>query len=292
MCAVQAHADEVKPLTDNKQTNVSETVKAVTETAKSAEEEKPTGDVSLYVLSAYYSKGVESSRNSIVIQPSLTIGYKGFAANVWGNLDTGPYQTPADITKKNTWTETDVNLSYSKTFGIVNLGAGYSYFAYSPPFDGAARPDDQQEVNATVGMNVLLNPTLTVYKLFDKGRRWYIQMAVSHVFEFSKVISLNLAGTAGYLIGGDAAYAAEARFDDRANQTTDKYNAFLDGVLTVCLPIKVTDRVTITPTVSYAFPLGTDAKNYMKGNGLESATNNADRASSFLFGGLVMSFSF
>ena len=290
--ALQAHADEVRPLNDKKQTTVSETVKTVMETAKPAEEEKPTGDVSLYVLSAYYSKGVESSRNSAVIQPSLTVGFKGFTANVWGNLDTGPYQTPADRTKKNTWTETDLNLLYSKTFGMVNLGAGYSYFAYNPPFDGAAKPDDQQEVNATVGLNVLFNPTLTVYKLFDKGRRWYIQIGVSHAFEFNKVVSLKLAGTAAYMIGGDAAYATEARFDDHANQTTDKYNAFLDGVLTACLPVKVTDRITITPTASYAFPLGTDAKNYMKGNGLETVTDNADRASSFLFGGLIMSFSF
>jgi hypothetical protein len=32
--ALQAHADGVKPLNDNKQTNVSETVKTVIETAK------------------------------------------------------------------------------------------------------------------------------------------------------------------------------------------------------------------------------------------------------------------
>jgi hypothetical protein len=175
---------------------------------------------------------------------------------------------------------------------MVNLGVGYSYFTDNPPFDGAAKSDDQQEVNATVGLNLLFNPTLTVYKLFDNGRRWYIQMGASHAFEFNKTVSLKVAGAAGYLIGGDATNATEARFDDHANQTTDKYSAFLDGVLTASLPVKVTDRITITPTASYAFPLGTDAKNYMKGNGLETVTNNSDRASSFLFGGLIMSFSF
>jgi hypothetical protein len=257
-----------------------------------AEEEKPTGDVSLSVLSAYYSKGVESSRGSAVIQPSVTVGYRGFAANVWGNLDTGPYQTPAGNKKKNTWTETDLNLSYSKTIGMVNLGVGYSYFAYSPPFDGAARPDDQQEVNANVGLNVPLNPVLAVYKLIDKGSRWYIQIGVSHVFEFGKSVSLKLAGTAAYMIGVDTAYPAEVRFDDGANPTADKYNAPLDGVLTASLPVKVTDRVTITPTLSYAFPLGTDAKNYMKGNGLEAVSKNSERADSFFVAGLGISFSF
>jgi hypothetical protein len=257
-----------------------------------AEEEKPTGDITFSVLSAYYSKGVESSRSSAVIQPSLTIGYKGFAANFWGNLDTGHYQTPPVLTKKNVWTETDLNLAYSRTVGIANLGVGYSYFAYNPPHELAVRPDDQQEVNATVGLNVLLNPTLTVYKLFDKGRRWYIQMGVSHVFELSKVVSLKLAGTAAYMVGGDAAYATEARYDENAAATGDKYNAFLDGAVAASLPVKATERITITPTVSYAFPLGTDAKNYMKGNGLETVTNNVDRQSAFLFGGVAASFTF
>ena len=151
---------------------------------------------------------------------------------------------------------------------------------------------DRQEAFAILGLNVPLNPTLTVFKLFDKGHRWYFQMGVSHIFEFNKVVSLKLSGTAAYMIGEDPDYATEAKYDDDANKTNDKYNAFLDGVVSACLPLKVTEHITIIPTISYAFPLTTDAKNYMKGNGMEAVTNNADRVSSFLFGGLVLSFSF
>jgi len=43
-------------------------------------------------LNLYYSKGVANSRNSIVIQPSVTVGYKDFSINLWGNLDTNPYR--------------------------------------------------------------------------------------------------------------------------------------------------------------------------------------------------------
>ena len=42
-----------------------------------AEEEKPTGDITAAVLSQYVWRGYELSRNSVVIQPSMTIGYKG-----------------------------------------------------------------------------------------------------------------------------------------------------------------------------------------------------------------------
>jgi len=44
-------------------------VEVATETAKPAEEEKPTGDFSMSVLSQYIWRGQELSRNSIVIQP-------------------------------------------------------------------------------------------------------------------------------------------------------------------------------------------------------------------------------
>ena len=41
-------------------------------------EEKPTGDFTVTAMSQYFWRGYELSRNSIVIQPSMTLGYKGF----------------------------------------------------------------------------------------------------------------------------------------------------------------------------------------------------------------------
>jgi len=40
------------------------------------------------------------------------------------------------------------------------------------------------------------------------------------------------------------------------------------------------------------FPLSDDAKNEMKGSGLKGVATAADRDSSFLYGGLSVSFSF
>ncbi len=53
-----------------------------------AEEEKPTADLSVALLSQYVWRGYQLSRDSLVIQPSMTVGYKGFGVNLWGNLDT------------------------------------------------------------------------------------------------------------------------------------------------------------------------------------------------------------
>jgi hypothetical protein len=53
-------------------------------------EDKPTGSLAVSALSKYVWRGYENTKDSIVVQPSMTVGYKGFSANVWGNLDTKP----------------------------------------------------------------------------------------------------------------------------------------------------------------------------------------------------------
>jgi hypothetical protein len=256
-----------------------------------AEEEKPTGDATVAVLSKYIWRGYELSRNSIVVQPSMTIGYKGFSANVWGNLDTHPYYSGTDPDKSysSTLNETDVTLSYSKTLGLFTLGGGYIYYGLGSLNPDAAKRLDAQEIFASVGLNTILSPTFTVYREVDHYRNWYFLLGVSHAFEFNKRISLKLAATASYLLSTDE--TTYPKFDDNAAATSDKFSNFHDGNLTVSLPIKATSNITLTPTVSYVFPLSDDAKNEMKGFGLSGKTP-ADRDSSFIYGGLTLALSF
>ena len=75
-------------------------------------EDKPTGSLSISGLSKYVWRGYENTKNSVVVQPSLTVGYKGFSANIWGNIDTKPYST-TDASYSSAWTETDLTLSYT-----------------------------------------------------------------------------------------------------------------------------------------------------------------------------------
>jgi hypothetical protein len=254
-----------------------------------AEEAKPTGDFTIAVLSQYISRGYEYSRNSVVIQPSMTIGYKGFSANLWGNLDTKPY-SPTGESYTETWNETDLNLSYSTTLGLFNLGGGYIYYSLPPLHKDAPDRAESQELFATMSLNTLLSPTLTVYKEIAYYRNWYALLGISHVFELGQMLSLKLAASASYLLSTDE--ATYPKFDGNAAATTEKFSNFHDGVLSASLPIKATDRITITPTLSYIFPLTGDAKNEMKGFGLEGTATPAERDSSFLVGGVSVSFSF
>ena len=219
----------------------------------------------------------------------MTLGYKGFSANLWGNLDTKPY-SPADASYSGTWNETDLTLSYSKTLGLFNVGGGYIYYSLASLNKDAADRDDSQELFATVSLNTLLSPTLTLYKEIDHYRNWYVLLGISHVFELSQMMSLKLAASAGYLLSTDE--VTYPKFDSNATATTDKFSNFHDGTLSVSLPIKATDRITITPTLSYIFPLTGEAKDEMKGLGLEATASPSERDSSFFVGGILASFSF
>lgn len=267
-----------------------------------AEEEKPTGDFTVAAMSQYIWRGYELSRNSLVIQPSITVGYKGFTANLWGNLDTSPYYSGTDSKSySNSWTETDLTLSYTKSLGLVSVGGGYIYYALPALNKDAPDRADSQELFATVSLNTLLSPTLTVYKEIDRYKQWYFLLGVSHAFELSKAVSLKLAASASYLLStyadatlfnAGAGYGGYPKFDGSAQATNEKFSNFHDGTLTVSLPVKATANITVTPTLSYIFPLSGDARYEMKGQALKGSAVSSDREGSFLVGGIMASFSF
>jgi hypothetical protein len=249
-------------------------------------------------LSKYVWRGYENTKNSVVVQPSLTVGYKGFSANVWGNIDSAPYST-TNASYSSTWTETDLTLSYTKTFGILNAGLGYIYYGLQAPNAGAVKPLDAQEIFFTLGLNTLLTPTLTVYKEIDHYHQYYFLLGISHTFELSKTVSLQLSASASYLLSDyadatlyavNASYGGYPKFNDNYQATNDKFSNFHDGVITASLPISVAKYLTVAPTVSYSFPLSDDAKNEIRARG--KLANPADNDSSYLYGGLTVTLSF
>ena len=116
-----------------------------------------------------------------------------------------------------------------------------------------------------------MQPTLTTYKEIDHYRQWYFLLGASHTIEFNKIVSLKLAATASYLLSTDE--TTYAKYDSNSLPTADKYNNFHDGTASASLPIVVYKTLTVTPTVSYVFPLCDDARDEMKARGLQGAAN-------------------
>lgn len=244
----------------------------------SAEEETPSADLSIAVLSAYIWRGLELSNDSIVIQPSMRVGYKGFSANFWGNLDTDPHENLGVET--NNWNETDFTFAYGRDFGSLSSELGYIYYG----LNGEEDFDDSQELYLSLGLDTLLSPTLTIYREFAYYPGWYILLGISHALELKDNISLELAGSVSYLAGDDEDDYPE--IDDDGGPTGDKFSGLHDGTISASLPITVTEYVTVTPSIAYVFALSSDAENRMEALSVEGDEKD------FFYGGVTASFAF
>jgi len=236
------------------------------------DEAKPGASANVGVFSQYIWRGYELSKDSIVIQPSVTVGYKDVSFNLWGNLDTDVY---TDTRNEAQFNETDMTLSYDKNFGMVSLGVGYIYYALDAI-------DDSQEIYVSVGLDTLLSPSLTVYREISHLPSWYISLGISHSFKLPKEMTLDLAGSVGYYYSDDDSFV---KVDDNLNATTDKYNAFHNGLISVGLTMPVGKYFSVVPMIAYSFPLTNDADNLIKSSSLSDKSD-------FVFGGVTASLSF
>ena len=204
-----------------------------------------------------------------MIQPSITAGFKGFALNLWGNLDTNYDDTGSK------WNETDLTFSYGHSFGIVGLEAGYIYYA----LDGV---DDSKEFYLSAGVDVLLAPTLTVYREIASYKGWYIDLGLSHSFELPHEMSLDLGATFAYYKSDNDNMVD---YIDDMSPTTDRFSGLHDGSLSVGLPIPFYKYFTVTPSIAWAFPLSSSASNEMSALSLDGRSNH-------LLGGVTLSMAF
>lgn len=244
---------------------------ALNGTASAEEAEKPSGDLSVSLLSKYVWRGFELSKDSLVVQPSITASYMGFGINLWGNLDTDQSEELFGEDGANL-NETDLTLSYGSSAGMVSYSAGYIYYG----LEGA---EDTQELYASVGLDTILAPTLTVYRDIDAFPGWYTTLGVSHSFPLSETISLDLSGQVSYLSADDADTIADP--DDPASS----YSDFHDGKLSLAFTIPITEEIAVVPGISYSFALSDAASDVIKAG---SASGDDDN---FLYGGVTLTMS-
>ena len=236
--------------------------------AAMAEEEVPSADASVAFLSKYVWRGFELSKDSLVIQPSLSVSYMGFGANLWANLDTDVYGTDTY-----NWNETDFTLSYDGSFEKLGYGVGWIYYALEGvdeilSLTEATEVSDTQEFYGTLSYDILLAPSLTIYYDTDAfAGAWYANLGFGHSFTIAENYSLDLGLAFGYL-------------DDN-----EGYAELHDGLVSASMSFPVGKYVSITPELYYSFALTSDAEDYIKDPGL------SDKAD-FFYGGISASFSF
>lgn len=221
-----------------------------------ADDESPvsaSADVS--VLSQYVWRGYALSDDSIVIQPSVTVSYKGFSFNLWGNLDT---DDSMNYSGDSSFNETDMTLSYDWACDMFSFGAGYIYYG----LEG----EDTQEVYFSVGLDTILAPSLTVYRDIDTFPGWYYNLGISHSISFTDDIALDLSAAVGYYDIGD-------------------YSEFHDGAVSASVTLPVNDYISVTPLVTYTFALTSESEDDIKAVSWDSKSDH-------FYGGVTCSIAF
>ena len=210
--------------------------------ADQEEEEWPTLSVDVSFLSQYIWRGYELSKDSLVIQPSVTAAYKGFSLNLWGNFDTDVYEGPNKGNSR--WNETDFTFGYERSFGPLGLGVGYIYYAVEDA-------EDTQEFYFSVGGDVILAPTLTVYRDVGNLQGWYFDLGISHSFELPYEITLDLAGSIGFEYS-DSNNIVD--YDNYLNPTESQFRNFQNGLMSAALTIPFWTYFSAVPMIAYSFP--------------------------------------
>ena len=248
-----------------------------------AEEEKPTADLSVSALSKYVWRGFELSKDSLVLQPSMTVGYKGFSFNLWGNLDTDEhvYFGRADDENSSSWNETDMTIAYNGSCSYADYGIGLIYYAVD-------NYQDTQEIYLSVGLKTLLTPTLTMYRDYDALPGVYLSLGISHSFAVTADLSLDLGAQIGYLAAEDSDSYSEVTRDVNNNwvSTGEAYREFHDGKLSASMTFPLGEYFSLTPELYYSFPLSSKAEDL-----IESLSVTGDD-SDFVYGGVTLSMSF
>jgi hypothetical protein len=231
--------------------------------------ELPSVNINTSFYSRYIWRGYELSHDSFVIFPSFTVSYKGFSLNWWGDVDTDYEGTPDGLQCM----EQDYSAWYSNSWKKLNYTLGYIYYN--------TKALDTQELWASVGLSLFLNPTLSVYRDIEHGESWYYTLALSHSFPVAKErvcwkhdLSFDVGGWVSY-------YRLHNYTKDDIN-----YSAWHDGNVWAGLKIPLSDACSVTPKIQYSFPLSYKARANLKGASFDG--NDAD----FVYGGLIFDYTF
>ncbi len=156
----------------------------------SSAQEMPEVEVYAEAVSKYVWRGMVLTDDPVV-QPGVTLSMYGFSFDIWANMDLTDVNRPG---KRYRVSEIDYTLSY----GIeptAGLGLEFGAILYTFPGTGDA---STTELYAEVGLELPLSPTLTVYRDIDEVKGWYASLEISHDFELSERLGMEIGAGIGW----------------------------------------------------------------------------------------------
>ncbi len=238
-----------------------------------AEEQKPSTDLSVDILSQYVWRGFALSNDSVVIEPSMTVSYLGFYVNFWGN-----YDTDQETNGEAKWNETDFTFGYTYDqlpYGLA-LDVGGIYYA----LDGT-----KDSFELFLGLSGTCPVTgaslgLTLYREISHYPGWWVEISAGKDFSLPWYQStLSLSASAMYLDSND-----RSAYPDPDNPD-DEFSGWLYLQLGAETNIPVGEYLSLTPKIYYQFALTGDAKDLL-------SAGSWDENHDHFYGGINLNFAF
>ena len=209
------------------------------------------------LASKYVWRGILRNEN-LVNQGGVTAGLDTdlgtFSANIWYNMDLHD-----ENDEEFTFTQVNYTIAWEKEFDMMTLGAGV--ISYTFPEDTFS-DESGTEVYASVGLNIILSPSVTAYYEVDSVNAAYISFGLGQDFEIEALnTTLSIGGALGYAGGGNS-----ENFGD------DFDGGFTDASLTASVTFDITESLRISPFIT-GTELIDDARNQKEDENIFAGVN-------------------
>lgn len=254
-------------------------------------EDKPTASLGVDIFSQYIWRGFALSRNSAVLQPSLTGSYKGFSVNIWGNFDAGESNPFLPSSRGAKWNETDFTFGYSRELyagtAIKSISANLGVIYYA--LDSAFNPQgDSFEIYYGLAMDVnWFNLAATANQEVLHYPGWWLTLGISRVFELpfkiqdNSNVSLELGHNFLFLFSRD-----QVAYPNLSSSDPDEaFSGPLAGQLYATLNVPVHKYVTIAPKIGFWYAAGGSSTPLLGGSSWDNQHNH-------IYGGVNVTFAY
>ena len=204
-----------------------------------------TGDAYVGYFSKYVWRGFDLSGGMPVVQSGVDLSAKGFTLSYWTNVATRNDDVDNDGIldfEGGQGTENDLVLNYAIPVGeIATINVGNVYYM----LDGY---EDTNEVYVGATFSSLLSPTVKIFYDWDQADEngLYYTASVSHSLPVNDMIALGASALVGY--------------NDENFSVAEEWSDWHNYELSAKADIKITEQLTITPSILYSSPISDDAK--------------------------------
>ena len=189
--------------------------------------------------------------NGAVFQPSIGASYKGWTANIWGNVDMTNYSNGPYGDQSGEFTEYDLTLDYSNKLSPdskVGYSVGVIHYHF-PSFSNT----DTTEIYWGFNFDVPLSPAIKVYHGLGNENGIYANFSIGHTYE--KVLKFTEDCYCG-LQWGIALGAGNSTYNrdfwiKKSDGTQVSGMRLNDLAFTLGLPICFPGGWTVKPSISY-----------------------------------------